>query len=144
MLSNFHDHYQLILVQLQREFEAYSDEEAIWNVLPGTTNSAGNLGMHLAGNLRHFFGCVFCEGDYTRNRENEFAGKLSKSDLLAELKMAETSVLDFLAKTEEADLLKKVSFRDEEKSLQWMLLQLLHHLTYHLGQINYHRRFMDQ
>ncbi len=33
---------------------------------------------------------------------------------------------------------------DEKKSIEYLLLHLQHHLNYHLGQINYHRRIFDK
>lgn len=37
---------------------------------PGITNSVGNLGQHLCGNLQHFIGAVLGSTGYVRNRES--------------------------------------------------------------------------
>src|SRR4051812_5419174 len=39
---------------LRREIEAYPDELLLWRQSGGVTNSAGNLALHLCGNLQHF------------------------------------------------------------------------------------------
>lgn len=39
---------------LESEIFEYSTEENLWIKEPGINNSAGNLGLHLAGNLAHF------------------------------------------------------------------------------------------
>ena len=36
-----------------REVEAFPDDDLLWECPPGISNSAGNLALHLAGNLRH-------------------------------------------------------------------------------------------
>ncbi len=40
----------------ERELELFPDEESVWKTMPGVPNSAGNLALHLAGNLRQFVG----------------------------------------------------------------------------------------
>ena len=39
------------LETLQREIALFPDDDSIWKILPGVTNSAGNLALHVAGNL---------------------------------------------------------------------------------------------
>ena len=39
---------------LRREVEAYSSDQQLWQIVPGLTNSAGTLVVHLAGNLQHY------------------------------------------------------------------------------------------
>ena len=41
-----------------REIEAFPDDASIWRVGPGVTNAAGNLALHVAGNLQHFVGAL--------------------------------------------------------------------------------------
>jgi hypothetical protein len=41
---------------LRREVEAYSSDQQVWQIVPGVTNSAGTLVVHLAGNLQHYLG----------------------------------------------------------------------------------------
>ena len=40
------------LITLRNELLAYPDESQIWARPAGTPNSAGNLALHLVGNLR--------------------------------------------------------------------------------------------
>ena len=55
-----------------REVELFPDDATLWKTLPGISNSAGNLALHVAGNLRHFVGGVLGGTGYQRNREQEF------------------------------------------------------------------------
>ena len=44
------------LTRLIQELRAFPDDKLLWESLPGVTNSAGNLALHLEGNLREFIG----------------------------------------------------------------------------------------
>jgi hypothetical protein len=44
------------LQKLQQEIEAYQDEQTLWRIAPGISNSAGNLCLHLLGNLNTYIG----------------------------------------------------------------------------------------
>lgn len=41
-----------------REIELFPDDDQIWQTLPGISNSAGTLALHVCGNLQHFVGAV--------------------------------------------------------------------------------------
>ena len=47
----------------------------MWGVLDGTSNSGGNLALHLVGNLNTYFGKNLGNTGYVRNRMAEFADK---------------------------------------------------------------------
>ncbi|WP_332910519.1 hypothetical protein [Algoriphagus boritolerans] len=79
--------------------EAYTEEDKLWIVDKQIANSAGNLALHLFGNLRHFIGLDFGGIPYQRNREREFGAKGEpKSALFDELeevkKIVETVLLN--------------------------------------------------
>src|SRR5216117_3734127 len=74
---------------LRREIEAYPNERDLWQVQPGITNSAGNLALHLAGNLQYFIGTVLGGTGYVRNREMEFGRKSgTRAEIYTELDAA--------------------------------------------------------
>ena len=50
-LSNL---FERDLKRLKTEIELYKAEENLWLVQEGLSNSAGNLCLHLIGNLNHF------------------------------------------------------------------------------------------
>ena len=58
--------------RLINEVKEYTDEDLLWQVLPGTTNSAGHLVQHLIGNLKTYIGNPFGNIHYIRDREAEF------------------------------------------------------------------------
>src|SRR5215831_3466122 len=72
-----------------RELAMFPDDDAVWRTVPGVTNSAGNLALHVAGNLQHFFGTVLGGTGYVRNRELEFGRRSGpRENIYAELDAA--------------------------------------------------------
>lgn len=131
------------LAALRREVEAYPDDTLPWREVPGLTNAGGTLVLHLAGNLQHFIGAVLGGTGYVRDRPAEFARRgVPRAELVAEIERARASVLTTLAALPRArlaapfpELLAQHRFRTDD-----LLLHLATHLTYHLGQLDYHRR----
>nr|WP_314493414.1 DUF1572 family protein [uncultured Chryseobacterium sp.] len=78
------------LSKLKTEIESYQSEESLWKTDKDILNSAGNLCLHLVGNLNHFFGATLGNSGYVRNREEEFSLKnIPKSELIKQI--SETS-----------------------------------------------------
>jgi hypothetical protein len=66
-----------------REVELFPDDAALWRTVPGVANSAGNLALHVCGNLKHFVGAVLGGSGYVRNREAEFATRSGRREDVA-------------------------------------------------------------
>ncbi|HMO81413.1 MAG TPA: DinB family protein [Pyrinomonadaceae bacterium] len=130
---------------LRAEIEAYRNEGDLWRVEGEIANSAGNLCLHLTGNLRHFFGAVLGGTEYVRDRDAEFASKfVPRATLLEEVDAALEEVRAVLEKLSEEDLDKNypIEVFGKPMSKEFFLIHLATHLNYHLGQINYHRRLL--
>ena len=133
------------LKALDAQIAAYPDDESLWKTAPGISNSAGNLVLHLAGNLRHFFGAVLGSTGYVRDRAAEFAAKgMSRAQLRAEVGAAISDVEKTLDSIGEKELSGEypLPIQDRRVSTPEFLVHLAVHLTYHLGQIDYHRRLL--
>jgi uncharacterized damage-inducible protein DinB len=131
--------------KLRGEVEAYPGDEAVWRVAPGIANSAGTLVLHLCGNLRHFVGAQLGGTGYARDRDAEFARRgVPRPELLAEIARAEREVGETLARLGDDDLARPYPLEvfGRTDTTGWMLLHLVQHFTYHLGQVNYHRRLL--
>ena len=61
------------LTRLVQELQAFPSDESLWERAPGVKNSAGNLVLHLEGNLREFVGRQLGQVAYKRARDQEFA-----------------------------------------------------------------------
>jgi len=134
------------LEKLKAEIIAYQKEENIWIVDKNITNSAGNLCLHLVGNLNTFVGVHLGDTDYIRQRDLEFSLKnVPRVTLVQQVEDTMTMIENTLYQLTEADLEKEypiIVFKDKMET-GLFLTHLTTHLTYHLGQINYHRRLLD-
>jgi uncharacterized damage-inducible protein DinB len=131
---------------LKKELMAYENEFQMWVVQSGISNSAGNLFLHLCGNLKHFIGAVLGDSGYVRERDREFSDKnVSREDIAKSIDETLAVVLATLDKLDDSDLDKIYEirvFNDKPITTHIFLLHLSGHLMYHLGQINYHRRLL--
>lgn len=144
-LKELNQLFQRDLEKLGQEIEAYTLEDNLWLVDKEVSNSAGNLALHLFGNLRHFIGFDFGGVTYERNREREFEAKgVSRVALLAELEEVKKIVASSLLGLNPARMGDKSlhSFFGHQMTIGFFLIHLYGHLNYHLGQINYHRRLL--
>ena len=134
------------LQKLITEINLYKDEDNLWLVKEGISNSAGNLCLHLVGNLNHFIGATLGNTGYVRHRDDEFSLKnIPRQDLLMNIENCILVVKVALKALPEEVLVKEFPLEKHGTivSNTHMLLHLLGHLSYHLGQINYHRRLLD-
>jgi uncharacterized damage-inducible protein DinB len=133
------------LDKLQAELKLYPDEKSLWKTEGMIKNSAGNLCLHLCGNLQHYIGFVLGGIHYKRDRDNEFAARDTPlRDLLFEIDKAKKAVSETLPKLTEEQLESDYPaevFGYPIKTL-FFLVHLTAHLSYHLGQVNYHRRLV--
>ena len=134
------------LNKLIDEINLYKDEKSLWIIKEGIGNSAGNLCLHLIGNLNHFIGAVLGKSGYVREREKEFSLKdIPRKELVSNIEMTIVVVKESLSKLTAADFEKDFAIEifGKPQKTDFILIHLTTHLTYHLGQINYHRRLLD-
>lgn len=138
--------YNRDLNKLKTEIEAYKNEENLWKIDKNISNSAGNLCLHLVGNLNHFIGTHIGNTGYVRQRELEFSLKdIPKAELIEKVEATAIMIDTVLSQLSEEDLKKEyplVVF-EGKMTTDYFLIHLIAHLDYHLGQINYHRRLLD-
>jgi len=138
--------FQRDLSKLIEELTAYSDEHNLWRINQGITNSAGNLTLHLIGNVKQFFGLDLGGIAFERDRDSEFApSKFSREDLIQELVELKKLLEQVLVPMDSKKLgdQSKHSFLGHSMTVGYFLIHLYGHFNYHLGQINYHRRLLD-
>ena len=133
------------LRSLDDQVAAYPDDESLFKVAPGISNSGGNLALHLVGNLRHFFGAVLGGSGYVRDRPAEFETRgLSRESIRRQVQETINDVDAALAKVGSDMLASEYPLPIGDKPVRTaeFLVHLAVHLTYHLGQIDYHRRLL--
>lgn len=138
--------YNRDLNKLKTEIETYQNEENLWKIDKNIANSAGNLVLHLVGNLNHFIGTHLGNTGYVRQRDLEFSLKnIPRTELIEKIEATATMINSTLSQLSEDDLKKEyplVVF-ENKMTTDYFLIHLIAHLDYHLGQINYHRRLLD-
>ncbi|MFV8336681.1 DUF1572 family protein [Flavobacterium sp. RSP29] len=134
------------LNQLKTEIESYQNESDIWKIQKGIANSAGNLCLHLVGNLNTYIGAEFGKTGYIRNRVLEFSLKnIPRAELIQKIEKTIVVVNNALNTISEAELKMEypILVFKNKTSTEYILIHLTMHLAYHLGQINYHRRLLE-
>ncbi len=134
------------LKRLKVEIESYSTESNLWITSHEISNSGGNLCMHLIGNLKTFIGNGLADINYVRQREFEFSGKnIPRQELITEIEET-IQVISQAMKNElvlDESAMFPIKIWKQETGMTFTLIHLHSHLNYHLGQINYHRRLLD-
>ena len=134
------------LNKLKSEIGSYKNEVNLWIIDREIANSAGNLCLHLIGNLNTYIGATLGGSNYIRNRELEFSLKdVPKQELINMIEATLVVVNETLGKITEEQLNSEYPMLvfQEKTSTEFFLVHLTTHLAYHLGQINYHRRLLD-
>lgn len=134
------------LSKLQKELRTYKSQSLLWQTPPDISNSAGNLALHIVGNLNHFIGAVLGNSGYLRQREREFSSKnVPIESIIKQIEDTKAVIKVTLQGLSESDFQKEYKRRPFEDFMttEYFLIHLSMHLAYHLGQINYHRRLLQ-
>jgi uncharacterized damage-inducible protein DinB len=135
------------LNRLKTEIGLYTDERSIWMIDGQIANSAGNLCLHLIGNLNTYIGAQLGGTGYVRHRDLEFSQKDIPIENLIDRIEETISIVDTtLSQLSDEQLAAEypVLVFESKTSTEFFLIHLATHLTYHLGQINYHRRLLTR
>ncbi len=141
------DHLQSLLARdlkaFVKEIEAFPGDAQLWAAAPGISNAAGNLALHVAGNLQFYVGATLGGSGYVRDRDAEFNRRSgTRQEVIEELERALQAVESVIPRLTEEDLRREFpqSLGGAVFPTDVFLLRLCAHLTYHLGQVNYLRR----
>lgn len=146
MIQSLQSLFARDLNKLKTEIESYQDERNLWKTDKNISNSAGNLCLHLVGNLNHYIGATLGHSGYLRIRDLEFSLKdIPRAKLIQQIESTLEIVNSSLERLSPEDLHKQYPSEPlgYEMTTGYFLIHLFGHLNYHLGQINYHRRLLD-
>jgi hypothetical protein len=138
--------YERDIRKLIEEVNLFNNEEDLWRIQGSVKNSCGNLALHIIGGLNYLIGTTLAHTGYIRNRDQEFIRKgVAREDLVAQLEalipMIKETVNAFTRDDMQAEY--PIFFDKPNTSVSYVLVQLLLHLNYHLGQVNYLRRILE-
>ena len=135
------------LNRLRKQIDSFPNDEALWQTLPGVINPAGNLALHIEGNLREYVGRQLGQVPYSRTRDLEFSLKgLSRDEVgsrLEELSQTIPSIIERLSQ-EQMEMEYPQVVLDAAMTTQQFLFHLYGHMNWHLGQIDYLRRMLEE
>ena len=138
--------YERDLRKLIEEVNLFKREENLWKTVGTLKNSSGNLVLHIIGGTNYLIGAQLAGTGYMRNRDAEFILKdVPRNDLVMQLE----ALIPMLTKTlgtltpDQMEEEYPLIFDGMKRSKSYVLVQLLAHLNYHLGQVNYLRRVLE-
>ncbi len=126
------------LSKIERCVDELSDEDLWWRPNE-TSNSVGNLLLHLAGNVRQWIVSGVGGAHDGRQRQQEFAehAPLPAEALLARLREALDEVDRVLADLDPADLSQRRHIQGIEVTAFEAIYHVVEHFSTHVGQIIY-------
>lgn len=137
--------YERDLQKVIGEINLYKSDEDLWKLREGISNSGGNLALHLIGNINHYFGANLGKTGYIRERDLEFSDKdVSREIIIEKLERTITVLKETLESLSDEDFqnIYPENLGGRTQATFGVVIHLLSHLNYHLGQINYHRRLL--
>jgi uncharacterized damage-inducible protein DinB len=134
------------LAKLKIEIELYQDEKNIWRIDKQIANTAGNLCLHLIGNLNTYIGAELGQTGYIRDRPLEFSARdIPRAELIKGIDETSLMLASTFDKLTNEQLVEEYpqEVMGGKVTTGYFLTHLAMHLSYHLGQVNYHRRLLD-
>jgi hypothetical protein len=112
-------------------------EREIWWRPNAESNSAGNLVLHLSGNVRQWIISGLGDEQDKRDRDREFAerGPISRRALIALIRGTVAEASRVLDRLPEDSLLRMHDIQGYRVSGMYAVCQVVHHFAYHTGQI---------
>jgi len=129
---------QQYLPWLRACLEKLSEADVWWR--PNEkSNSAGNLILHLCGNVRQWVIHGIGGTADVRQRSSEFAerGPIPKADLLTKLEIVLTEVDQILQRVTEEELVQSRQIQGFDQTVLSAIFHVVEHFSYHTGQIIY-------
>lgn len=120
-----------------RECLGLLSDDQIWWRPNATSNSVGNLVIHLCGSTRHFLGRGVGGSGYVRDRDAEFAAKgpVPKAELLRMLDETAAETDRIIGGLDEKRLLENTQNIEATMTVISAIMRMSHHWAYHVGQI---------
>lgn len=113
------------------------EEEDIWKKINDSSNSIGNLIIHLCGNITQYAIASLGKTEDQRNRDYEFevTSGFTKEELLSKLETTVEKAKSIILSTSEEEYMRKRSVQGFEFSGIGIAIHVTEHYSYHTGQI---------
>lgn len=124
--------------RLKKCLEKLSDEQ-IWYRPNNSSNSVGNLVLHLHGNVRQWVVAGLAKNPDVRERQKEFdeRGPVPREQMVADMDKLMMEVDHILNQVRSKDLLEVQNVQGYQESGLSILVHITEHFSYHVGQMTY-------
>jgi uncharacterized damage-inducible protein DinB len=124
------------LSKIRRSLEALTDDDIWWRP-NDASNSAGNLVLHLCGNVTQWILGGVGQREYVRKRQEEFdeRGPLPKDDLLARLDKVVSDAAGVIGAVDPKTLTSRRSIQGYDVTVLEAIYHVVEHFSMHTGQI---------
>jgi uncharacterized damage-inducible protein DinB len=124
------------LDKIRVSLERLDEDQIWWRPAPGT-NSAGNLVLHLSGNLSLWILSGVGGRPFERHRSEEFAADRShgRAELLSRLEEVVAACRGVLGSLAPEDLEREAEVQGYEVDVLGAVFHAVEHMSYHAGQI---------
>src|SRR5580765_4823436 len=145
-IDGFRDRLVVDYTNKIRACIAELNDEQIWLRPNQTSNSIGNLVVHLCVNLRHFIIKGGCGRLYERNRSGEFSeqGPIPKDELLARFKGVIDGVAAVFAELTPERLTEHNDHTEMKTSNYLLIMYMTMHFGLHTGQVIYITKMLKE
>ena len=112
-------------------------EDEVWNRPNASSNSTGNIILHLCGNITQYVLSGLGNVTDTRERDKEFSATrvLAKQELLDKLKSTVQQAASIMRQLNPDQLLQKRSVQGNDLTAIGIIVHVVEHYSYHTGQI---------
>ncbi|HWZ54444.1 MAG TPA: DinB family protein [Verrucomicrobiae bacterium] len=126
------------LPRIEKCLRRLSEDEIWWRPNP-SSNSAGNLVLHLCGNVRQWVISGLGSAEDLRERDLEFAehGPIPRDRLITQLRRTVQEACRVLGRVRESLLTKRHEIQGFRVSGLYAVLHVVEHFSHHAGQIIY-------
>jgi len=124
------------LPRIQKCLALLTDDE-IWQRPNGNLVSAGNLVLHLSGNVRQWIISTLGDEPDLRVRQEEFddTGPIPRKELLEKLETTVNQGCDVIKTLTQDTLTRDYAVQDFQETGVSILVHVVEHFSYHTGQI---------
>jgi uncharacterized damage-inducible protein DinB len=124
------------LPKIERCLDALSEEDVWWRANE-SSNSIGNLLLHLAGSTRAWIVGVAGGSPSPRDRQREFdeRERIPRAALIARIRQTLADADEALARLDAGTLLERRQARDEQVTVLLAIYHAVEHFSMHTGQI---------
>jgi len=121
-------------------------EKEIWERPNPSSNSIGNLVLHICGNITQYIISGLGGAADNRQRDAEFttSGGFSKSELLDDLTKTVNKANNIMLKLTRKDLQLVRSVQGFELSGMGITMHVVEHYSYHTGQIAFYTKLLKE